>query len=97
MALQNLHKRLNDHNSLTGGSSYTNRLHLMPWGLLGYVTGFPSQQAGRNFETAWQHQVAAAQQRNNGRLNVAGKFDLVHRLIYDQTLTVVKTGSLNDS
>ena len=50
-----LHKRIRQHNSATGGAMATRNLELQPWVCIGYVVGFEDKSDSRNsFEKHWQ-------------------------------------------
>jgi hypothetical protein len=94
----NLRKRLNAHNSERGGSSFTDRQHLKPWGLLGYVVGFDSGHQMNRFESSWQLLVDSKQHRAHGSLSATAKMDLAGRLMslaeWNGRLQIVICGSV---
>ena len=81
----NLRKRLNTHNSESGGSKYTRRPHLKPWGLLGYVVGFELSQDASRFERKWQVLTRNAQRLAAGSLNASAKMNLSQQIMSDRS------------
>ena len=76
----NIRKRLNDHNSLHGGSNWTDNVKYKPWGLMGIVTGFESRRKAESFETLWQNTIKKEQDSNNYQLNANAKLHLAEKL-----------------
>ena len=76
----NLVRRLNSHNSRIGGSKSTNRLHLKPWAIIGYVIGFDSSDEMKQFEKQWQLKVEIEQMRARGNLGPRERFDLCRNM-----------------
>ena len=76
----NLVRRLNSHNSRMGGSKSTNRLHLKPWAIIGYVEGFDSNNEMKQFEKQWQLKVEVEQTRARGNLGPRERFNLCRNM-----------------
>jgi predicted GIY-YIG superfamily endonuclease len=91
----NLKRRLNQHNSGNGSQS-TNRPHLRPWALLGYVIGFESKQKRRNFEYQWKLHIENAQIVAQGSLSAMEKLHLATEVISmsDEDLHLVICGTI---
>jgi predicted GIY-YIG superfamily endonuclease len=87
----NLKRRLNQHNSGNGSQS-TNRPHLRPWALLGYVIGFESKQKRRNFEYQWKLHVENEQIVTQGSLSAMEKLHLA--TVCDEELRLVICGTI---
>jgi predicted GIY-YIG superfamily endonuclease len=75
-----LKRRLNAHNTGNGSQS-TNRPHLRPWALLGYVVGFESRETRRQFEYQWQLHVQNTQIATHQSLSAMQKLYLATEII----------------
>ena len=82
----NIRRRLDQHNSVTGGSHWTRRSHLKPWGLLAYVVGFQDKAESARFEKRWQDLIAYEQQQARGKLTSMERMKLGERIckIFDE-------------
>ena len=76
----NLARRLNSHNSRMGGSKSTNRPHLKPWAIIGYVEGFDSTDEMQQFEKQWQVKVEVEQTKAGGNLGPRERFNLCRNM-----------------
>jgi predicted GIY-YIG superfamily endonuclease len=77
---ENLARRFNSHNSRMGGSKSTNRLHLKPWAILGYVEGFDSRNELQEFEKQWQLKIEIEQTKARGNLRPKERFNLCRNM-----------------
>jgi predicted GIY-YIG superfamily endonuclease len=76
----NLARRFNSHNSRMGGSKSTNRLHLKPWAIIGYIEGFDSSDEMQQFEKQWQLKVEIEQAKARGNLGPKERFNLCRNM-----------------
>lgn len=88
-----LSNRLRTHNS-GNGPAVTAKPVLIPWALIGYVTGFPDRTSRRQFEAIWK---ASAKGRHRLRATDTGLLTIAVDLIFRRQmvhLRVVKCGSV---
>jgi predicted GIY-YIG superfamily endonuclease len=78
----NIRKRINQHNSASGGSKGTdpNRGN-GPWGLFMMIVGFESRREAMSIEGKWKASIATEQVESRGQMTTEQKANLVLRHI----------------
>jgi predicted GIY-YIG superfamily endonuclease len=92
-----LRRRLNEHNSASGGSKGTGGVHrtLNPWAVIAFVKGFRDKYDAMSFEGRWKTMVSNYEKLSVGTFSAEDRADLAENLIGDKPeLTFVKCGKM---
>ena len=89
-----LSARFNKHNSSSYASEATDRDHLKPWMLFGYISGFSSKTAARQFESRWQRKIELLQVQLKGQSTPDDKLHIAESIETEEKLCSLKIGSI---